>query len=170
MHPDGYIKNFQEIPISLVPVIDTAIYAAGDVLFAPVLFPVVSQVGTGKKLRIRIRDILVMDSDNEQALFDLMFFSANPASFGALNAAMALSDADMAASFRRIVPITSYTVLSTGLNAVAQPIFDPFTIRCAANALGFWVAGRVASGTPTFTAAGDLKLTLGCEILNDLTA
>lgn len=170
-HIDGYIKNFQEIPVSLVPVLDTALYATGDVMFVPTLFTVQSQVGLGgnKKLRIRIRDITILDGDLEQPVFDLVFLSANAPSFGVLNAACAISDADMAAQFRRFVSVTSYTVLAAGLNSIAQPQFDPFTIQCPAGALGFYLAA-ISRGAPTFTTTADLKIIVGCEILNDVRA
>lgn len=167
----GFIKNFQEIPVTVVPVLDTAIYASGDVLFVPTLVTVQAQVGLGnnKRLRVRIRDITVLDSDNEQATFDLVFLTATVASFGALNAACGLSDADMVAQVRRLVTVSGYTVMGAASNCIAQPGFDPFTIQCPAGATGFYIAG-IARGGNTYTAASDLKLIFGLEILNDVHA
>lgn len=170
MNSDGYIKNFQELNVSTIPPLDTAIYASGDVLFIPIQVNVLDSVAINKKLRFRVRGVTAIDMGGQNAAFDLLFFnaSATPASFGARNAACALNAADAAAGLRALVQCATYVTVVSPVG-VSRPVVDPFVITLPAGQKYVWLAG-IARATPTYPAATNLKIILGLEILNDTHA
>jgi hypothetical protein len=162
--PNVYISNLQVQQFTVTPVLDTAIHATSDVLFVPTLFPVVATAQDMRRVRVEIMDITVIDRGNVKANFDIVFCTTSPASFGALNAAVAISDADAAACVRKLVPVTAYTELAAASNAIAMPAVTPFVIEVPTGATGFYIAG-ISRGTGTY-AASDLVITIGVKFQN----
>jgi hypothetical protein len=162
------ILNNTELNITLTPTISTSIYVSGNVLFAPVLVNVLDAVALSKKLRFRVRNLTAIDMGGQAAAFDLCFFTANPASFGALNAACALNVADAAASLRKVVQVVTYTTI-VAPNTQAAPVLDPFVMTLPTGQKFIYLAAIVRA-TPTYPAATNLKLILGLEIINDVHA
>ena len=148
--------------LTFTPVLDTAIYAAGDVMFiAQELTGVMNDTGGSAKLISAV----VSDKDNEKATFDLYFFDSLPAnSLGALNAAYALNDADFAKMMGRIAVLAADYVSSSSNSAEATYKNIQLMLKAASRSKSLWLVGVVRTVTPTFTTAGDLKIQLGFEV------
>ena len=157
------ISNFQVLPVTITPVLDTSAYVASDVLFVPVIATLQSVLGADHSIRAEVVGATIIDKSANAGLFDLVFFESLPTTFGALNAAVGLSSAD-ALLVKRLVPVTAYTALKAATNGIAQPSFDPFTIAVPAGALGFYV-GAISRDTKTY-AASDLVITLHVRLHN----
>ena len=135
-------------------VLDTNIYADGDVLAIPqevtYVFP---EVG-GKRV---LESIVVLDEDDQNIAMDIIFMNAT-GTLGTINLAVSISDADA----RKIIGavniattdyfdlINSRLGVKRGLGLVLQ--------GSASDSL--WVAAVTRGGTPTHTASG-IKLKLG---------
>lgn len=145
--------------LSFVPVLDTAIYASGDVMFvAKELAGVMSSSGGAA----RLESLVVIDKDNEKATFDLLFFDRAPASsLGALNAAYALVDADADNLLGRL-SVAAADYVSSGTNSAEATYKNlQLMMKSASRFKSLWICGVIRSGTPTFTTASDLTLKLG---------
>jgi hypothetical protein len=133
--------------------VDTAIYAAGDLLFdtQEVLYAVMEN-GTSIVL-----SLVVTDYDDQGAAFDVLVFRSNPGSLGVLNAAIALSAAQVDECIGWFpVQAANYTDLGTRRVGCERSIglqVHP------TNSTSIWVGG-VSRGTPTY-ANGRLKLLFG---------
>jgi len=159
-----YISNFQILPVTLTPVLDTAAYASSDVLFVPTIVPLLASSQDYRRVRVEIMDITIIDRSNDKGLFDLVFCTTNPSTFGAANAACAITSAEAAASVRKVVSVTAYTELTAATNAIAQPDFPSFIIEVPSGATGFFL-GAISRDTKTY-AANDLVITLGMRFHN----
>ncbi len=100
----------------VVPVCDTAIYAAGDTLFDRTAIPgAVRAAGFSSVLK----SLTILDKDDQTAAqIDLFFLSANVA-FGTLNAAPSISDAVMPRL--RMVPARLANVVSRCPCGISSP-------------------------------------------------
>jgi hypothetical protein len=134
--------------LDLTPVLDTAIYAADDVLFVPTVVP----LSYGCKLE----SVHILDEDDQGIAIDLLFFNAT-ASIGALNAAFALADAEARKILAR-VQIATGDYLDIGNSRIAFKQGLDWILRPGST--GLWVAGVTRGGTPTYSAAG-LKFKFG---------
>ena len=139
----------------ITPVLETSILADNDVFFVPIEIPQVFDKGIPRVLQ----SIVVLDGDDQNTDFDLVFFNAT-ATLGTLNSGVSISDADAAkclgavsllAASHAFDLINSILFVKTGIGLV---------MKGATGSL--WVGGVVRSGTPTFTAAG-MKIKLGFE-------
>lgn len=142
--------------LTLTPVVDTSAYTSGDVLFTDTeLTGVAAETGGCATLQ----SVIVVDKDDETAVtIDLYFFDAD-VTFGAINGAPGPSDADMLKCVGRVnIPSTDFVDLGGAKMANVGNIGK--VMKCAATSL--WVAG-VVTGTPTYTAAGDLQFKFGFE-------
>lgn len=148
--------------LTFTPVVDTAIYASGDVMFiAQELSGVMNDTGGTANLISAV----VLDKDNEKVTFDLLFFDSNPANtLGAINAAYALNDADFAKLMGRI-SVLNADYISSGTNSAEATYKNiQLLLKSAARSKSLWLVGVIRAGTPTFTAATDVKIQLGFEV------
>lgn len=140
----------------ITPVIDTAIYAANDVLFVPIEIADVSRVGGGN---ILLNGALALDEDYEAAFaFDLIFLRSN-VSLGAINGAVAISDVNA----REVIGVVKVAATDVEDLVNSRLYFRHdlnVQMQLAAASRSLWVGGILRSGTPTFTAATDIKLKL----------
>lgn len=144
--------------VSFVPVLETAILAAGDVFFVPTQVPGCFKPGEPAKLI----SVMVNDLDDQNVAFDLYFFNAS-ATLGTLNAAITINDTDAA----KLVGHVSMVVATHSSDLINSRVFTQFInegilMTPADGSTSLYVAGVVRSGTPTFTASG-FKITLGFE-------
>ncbi len=139
----------QEVAIG----VDTAIYAAGDLLFDTQEVPFAA-MPNGTSIVI---SLVVTDYDDQGAAFDVLVFRSNPGSLGVINAAIGVTAA-MADECIGHIPVgaADYTDLGTrrvgtvpGIGLQVHPT----------NSTSIWVAG-VSRGTPTYTT-GRLRLLFG---------
>ncbi len=142
--------------VSITPIVDTAIYASGDVLFVANR---IQDIALNTKGAAYLRNVLAFDADNQKAAIDLLFFDRNPGSVAAINSAIDISAAQMAMLIGYVnLPAASYVTLKAGANAVIST--SPGILLPATNpnpSKDIWVVG-VSRGTPTYTAATSLVL------------
>lgn len=146
------LKAIKEI----TPVLDTAIYAANDVLFVPIEIIDTGRISGGN---IVLNGALALDEDNEAAFaFDLVFLRSN-VSLGAINGAVAITDVDA----REIIGVVKVaaTDVEDLINSKLYFRHDlNVQMQLAAASKSLWVGGILRSGTPTFASASDMKLKL----------
>ena len=153
--------------VSATPVIDTNIYASGDQLGGLMVFEntVDEQSGTGT-----IMSVSILDGDSQNAAIDILFFDAIPTITSSDNAALDISDSEMASKFLGAVSFAASDYKSLAANSYATSrtvgLFLRSTTRSVTNLTGTNVYAVLQSrGTPTFSGAGKLTVKLG--ILQD---
>lgn len=138
---------------SLTPVLDTSIYADGDVMF--VATEITNAFGAAGDKRV-LDSIVALDGDDQNIAFDLVFANAT-INLGTINGAVNISDSDAA-------KIIGYVSLATGdaKDLINSRLFVKSAIGQVMQGLttSLWVAGISRGGTPTYTASG-MKITLG---------
>jgi hypothetical protein len=141
----------------ITPVIDTAIYAANDVLFVPIE---IVDAGRVAGANVVLNGIVMLDEDDETAFaFDLVFLRSN-VSLGTLNGAVDISDAN-AAEVLGVVKVAATDVEDLINNMLYFRNGLGLQMQLAAASKSLWVGGILRSATPTFAAATNLKLKLG---------
>lgn len=133
---------------TVIPTLDTSIYAAGDVLFDTTAIAGAVRVSGGSAI---LRSLSLIDKDDQAAAqIDLVFFSAN-VSLGTFNVAPSISDAN-AAKILAIVPVPAANFIDVGGSKVATvPGLD---VRLTPDTGTTIYVAAIARGTPTQTAAG----------------
>jgi hypothetical protein len=154
MPPKGNIQTGDWVAEFDLPV-DTAIHASGDLL-ADALEVEHFVKPNGCSI---IESVSVVDYDDQGANFSLLFFSEDPGSLGALNAAMAISD-EKAAKCKGFVTISSWLdiggqQLGTELNKKG------LELRPTDGGTSIWVAA-ISAGTGTYVTA---KLSIAIGLL-----
>ena len=146
--------------VSVAPVVDTAIYAAGDQLGG--LLTITDGVSSPGGSAI-LKSVTVVDKDKEKAVIDVLFFSANPTLVSVDNAALDISDANMATYCLGKVSIAAADYTDLNASSVATVRVDDLVLTAAAGSTSIYAVMKVLSGTPTFTATGDLQVKFGLE-------
>lgn len=142
--------------------VDTGIYAALDVLGALVVSGVITLTGA---MRVSggsgiLQSLIVYDDDNEKNPISFLFFDSAPASGTYVgNGALALSAGDKAKYLGR-VDIAAADYFTVGGDAVASIKNIGLAVKASGSA-DLYMIPVVASGTPTYTASTDLKLSIG---------
>lgn len=133
---------------SIVPTVDTVIYAAGDVLFDTTAIAGAVRVSGASAV---LRSLSLIDKDdNAAAQIDLVFLSAN-VSLGTINAAPSITDAN-ATKILAIVPVAAANFIDVGGAKVATvPGLD---VRLTPDTGTTIYVAAIARGTPTQTALG----------------
>jgi hypothetical protein len=142
----------------VVPTIDTAIYADGDVLFDWVEIP----NAVRRKGDIGyIKSVTVIDKADQATGYELYIASAN-GTLGTVNAAPSISDANMVANqVQHLGDILAAEMKDLGGARVATKQDRALQVQAAAASRSLWIGGRVLGGTPTYGAATDLALLVG---------
>lgn len=142
--------------ISATPVVDTSIYASGDAMHAAQMqFDVSNFRDAGGFV---LDQVMIADKDKEAANVDLVLFSATVAN-QTINTAFAPTDTELA-TIVAVVSLTTHVAFSDNGLTYARDLGIPIKLpKSSANQIlyGF----LVARATPTYTAAADLKVTLG---------
>lgn len=140
---NGLVRN-----IKVTPVLDTLIYAAGDVLFDSTIITGAARNSAGST---RLVSLALLDKDdNAAAGIDLFFLSSN-VSLGTFNVAPAITDVN-AEAIQGFVSLVAGDFIDVGGAKVASKsglnmVLTPDTGN------DLWVAA-IARGTPTQTASG----------------
>lgn len=143
---------FDGISVSPALVVDTSIYASGDVLCVPKRMD--NCVLNTKGMAV-LRSLLVFDRINQKPAMDILIFDEDPGNIGAVNAALDLSNAQLAKLIGIIsVASADFVTLKATANAVAQKMPN-MMLPARQGAKEFWMA-VVSRGTPTYTSASDL--------------
>lgn len=137
----------------ITPVLDTNVLADNDVFFVPIEIPQVFDKGLPRVLQ----SVVVLDGDDQNTDFDLIFFNAT-ATLGTLNAGVTISDADAA----KVLGAVSLLAASHAFDLINSILFVKDGIGQVMKGVtgSLWVGGVVRSGTPTYTASG-MKIKLG---------
>lgn len=154
------LSNFRSRKYEANLVVDTAIYASGDVLSDRVAITLDAVAAAeSRPVSGTITQITLLDKDDEAALLDLVILDAD-VSLGTFNVAPTISDTN-AQQIVRVVPVLSYT--DVGGAQVASPSFDPIDFEVSAGKL---YIGAISRGTPTYTSASDLRVKLQISLHN----
>ena len=140
--------------VTIIPVVDTDIFAATDVLFADTLLAAVAREDGGSVTLVSIagRDLAKQDS-----AIDLYFFDSEPATGTyAINGAFDLNDTD-ADLFVGHVAIVAGNYSDGNDNSVFTKRNIGLQMKCL-TVDDLYVIG-VCRGTPTYAAATDLSFT-----------
>lgn len=148
--------------VQFTPTIDTSIYAANDVLFVTTLVKGCFNKVGGKGF---LRAVVVGDKDDEGGDIGLIFFNANT-SAGTLNNALSISDANVPTILAVVDLGGSYLDIGGAKVLNYAPQDNSVPLVAAEGLQGIYVAGYIVSGTPTYTAATDLVITLFIEEIN----
>ncbi len=140
---------------TVAPVLDVAIYAAGDVLFDTTIMPGIMPLAGGS---LELRSIEVLDENNQGVALDVVFLDS-AVSLGAFNVPPALTPVQARSILGIVsVPAANFITLNTARIATVQNI--GLVLQALAAAQDLYVAAITRGGTPTYTAAG-LKLKFG---------
>jgi len=151
------IRNFQLVKVEQNLVLDTLIYATGDVLAATAAINLGTHLPTVPR-RGLIEGVTVLDKDDTGAAFDLVFFDANVA-LGTVNNPPTITDV-AAENILAVIPVSTFVDLGGAQHA--RPIFDP--IPFALHAGTSLAIAAISRGTGTYTAAGiRLKMLIRVE-------
>jgi hypothetical protein len=140
---------------TVTAVLDTAIYAAGDVLFDTTL---VSGIVPVAGSALELRSIEVLDEDDQGVALDIVFLDA-AVTLGTFNNAPVITDAN-ARAILGIVSVPAANFIDLGGCRVATVQNVGLSLQAAANGQDLYIAGITRGGTPTYTASG-LKIKLG---------
>lgn len=142
--------------IDVTPVLDTSIYADNDVMFIP---QEITDVFPAEGGSLALHSVMVVDGDDQNTDFDLVFFNAS-ASLGTINGAVSISDADAA----KIIGYVRMEAAPDSNDLINSRLFAKGsvgqTMKAASGSRSMWIGGIVRSGTPTYTASG-MKIKLG---------
>lgn len=140
--------------VSVVPVVDTAIYASGDRLGSLMTITGATDA-TGDT--VVLKSLIIIDGASQSSAVDVLFFSDAPTIASADNAALNITDAQMSANFlgRIVVASGDYTALSA--NSVAAKNSVDMMLKSIAGSRDLYCLLQ-ARGTPTYTSASDLTV------------
>jgi hypothetical protein len=147
------------ISISVTPAISAGVaYAAKDAVGGEMTFANAVRVSGGSGV---INTVMIADNDSENASLELWLFSATVTE-AADNAAMDFTDAEMLTCVG-VIPISAADYYTLADNGAACIRGVGLQFKCAATSL----FGQLkCTATPTYTAVGDLTVTLAIEYLN----
>lgn len=154
-HAETMVAIGRETVIDATLVLDTSIYADGDVL--SVIAELASFFPNQGGVRL-VESLIVIDEDDQGVGFDLLFFNAT-ATLGTINTAPSISDADARKIIGKVSVVAS-DYIDLGGNRIACLSGINQVLKAASGATSVWIATITRSGTPTYTASG-LKLKIG---------
>lgn len=129
--------------------LDTSIYASGDLLADPVELVGVFRNGGGRAI---IDSIVLIDEDDQGAALNCVFTTAST-TFGTLNSAPNISDANLRNVVGHVAFATTDYVDGGGTKIGTRSNIN-LLVEGASGATSLYVALVNATGTPTYTAAG----------------
>lgn len=150
--------------VTMTPTVDTAIYASGDQLGSLVQLTNAMDDSSGTGM---IVSVAVLDKASQSATFDLLLFNDLPTVASSDNAALNISDAEMASKYIGHIRVTAanYVALSAcSVCTVADSALLVNSVKSANNPTGrsLWAIIR-SGGTPTYTSTSDLVLKIAIK-------
>jgi hypothetical protein len=144
--------------INFVPVLDTAAYAAGDVLSATAVISNVMRINDG---RANLLSLTGIDKSKQKPAMTILFYQTNVTS-AAANAANNLSDADQLnlLGFHRILAADWIDYANNSICGFKGPTAPGLLLEAATGTKDVYAVCILDAGTPTF-AVGDLMFKLG---------
>lgn len=149
--------------ISITPTLTTSAYTADDQMGSAMELAgaLDDSSGTGAVL-----SVVVIDKDQEAPAFDILFFGDKPTVASSDNAALNITDAEMASKYLGTVSIESADYETLSANNTASKKAVGLLLKAIKsggdnpNGTSVWVVLQ-AKGAPTFTAATDLTIKIG---------
>lgn len=141
--------------LDLTPVLDTSIYADGDVLFDTIALASAFDYAAGVRT---LQSIHILDEDDQGVALDLVFLDTL-VTLGTINGAPSITDAN-ARKILGWVHFATTDYIDLGGARIAIKTGIGLMLKAAAASTSLFVAGITRGGTPTYTASG-LKLKLG---------
>jgi hypothetical protein len=160
MNTNLSITNFRTKIVRFTPVVDTAAYAAGDVLFDTTAVSVSDNTSAGARGTILTASIIDRDDESSQTI--TLYFLRSNVSLGTVNAAPSISD-DNAAEILGTCTVTTGTDLGGCKYGETSGLVLPFELP----AQNLFVAATTG-GTPTFTSASDIRVRLSLQLESPL--
>jgi hypothetical protein len=160
MNTNLSLTNFRTRIVRFTPVVDTSAYAAGDVLFDTTAVSVSDNTSAGARGTILTASII--DRDDEASQTITLYFLRSNVSLGTINAAPSISD-DNAAEIIGTCTVTTGTDLGGCKYGETSGLVLPFELP----AQNLFVAATTG-GTPTFTAASDIRVRLSLQLESPL--
>ena len=134
--------------------LDTAVYADGDLLCQAVELVDVC----APNFPAFIVSATLLDYDDQAGDLTLVFFRANPGHLGAINAAMAINNAQ-AEMVLCVISIATADYTDLGAQCIGQPEFYPRKVRALDGSSSLWVAAQ--AGAASTYASGRMLLKVG---------
>lgn len=144
--------------VSFAPTLDTSIYASGDQMGSLMTISNFTDQSSGA---VMLRSLVVVDKDKQKAAFDLLLFNALPTVASSDNAALDISDSEMASKFigKISVAAADYTDLANSSYACIKAVD---TVIQLSGSTTLYAICRCGASTPTY-AASSLQLKLGYQ-------
>lgn len=148
--------NFNHIKYyTVTPALDTSAYAAADQMGA---VNTITDCGAYTK-NLELVGLTVIDKDKEKGAFDILFFRASPTVASSDNAALNITDAQMATNFIGHVSILATDYVDISASSIATLPASRLGLRLEMDSDDLYCLLRAASA-PTYTAASDLVIKL----------
>lgn len=143
--------------VDVTLVVDTAIYASGDVMSATAAIPVAMFEKNSPQMLMSL--VAIDEADSTGLSFDVFFLRSNQ-SFGAFNSPPTLSDAGARDVIAKVSVLTAdFKDLGGVKIAFYNNLWTP--VMGETDTQNLYIATVITAGTPTFGTASDVKLRLG---------
>ena len=143
--------------ITATPVIQAAAYASGDQLGSLVTL---SNAMDSTKDTGTVMSVTVIDKAEQSSDLSILFFSAEPTIASADNAALSITDAEVAAKLLGVVSVSASDYVDIGNQHVAQKTSVGLMLQSAAGSTSLYCL-LLCEGTPTYASTSDLVLKIG---------
>lgn len=148
----------KSIVVSVAPTLDTNIYADGDQMCSGSIL--LDEVLDNTKGTGAVLSVTVIDKDKEAAPFDILFFNSDPTIVSSNNAALDISDSEMASKFLGRIEIASADYSNLANCSVATISQVGLLLQGSATSRDLYIVLQ-CRGTPTYTASSDLQIKIG---------
>lgn len=150
--------------VTVTPTVDTNIYASGDHLGTLVELANALDDASGTGL---IVSVVINDKASQNSVLNLLLFKDKPTVASADNAALNITDAEMAAKCIGHIPVAAadYVALSASSVAAVRNVnlmVQGLKSSDNPNGKSLWAILR-SGGTPTYTSTTDLVISFGIK-------
>lgn len=147
--------------LSATPTVDTSIYASGDHLGSLMTLSAVVDNSTEVAC---LDSLTIIDKSKQKSALDVLFFSESPTIASSDNAALDITDAEMASKFLGVVSVAAADYKDLSASSVAS-IRDLRLYLKPSNSLlpTTLYALMRSAGTPTYAGTTDLVLKFGFQ-------
>ena len=142
--------------VTVTPVVDTAAYAAGDLLFDTIEVPSAARGEGGVTI---LHSVTILDKADQGVAMTLVVLNALT-DMGTINAAPNPDDTE-AETIIGWVPVATTDYIDVGASKIANVRNVGLICKAAAGTSSLYLAAINGSGTPTYGAASNLVLQLG---------
>lgn len=144
------------VPVAVTPTVDTSAYASGDDIGGKLTF---TNAVCSTASSFKVQGVVVSDKSSNAVAYDLVLFSANPASTTFTDqAALDIADGDLA----KVLPIVNiastdqFTFADNSVSSLSSLASGGFVTATGGTLYG----ALVSRGTPTYASSSDVTVTL----------